>query len=75
MAKFKTASTKCLYILLVQFHLPYYFFKQNIDTAACFIYLVPLGDRRLGPGGSIKCLFGGKLVAVFIQIFIQSSVI
>ena len=58
MAKFKTASRKCFYILLVQFHLPSYFFEQYIDTAACFIYfLVPLGDRRLGPGGSIKCSF------------------
>ena len=56
MAKFKTASTKCLYILLlVKFHLPSYFFLTGYRYCNCFIYLVPPGDRRLGPGGSIKC--------------------
>jgi len=57
MAKFKTTSTKCLYILLVQFHLPSYFFLTGYRYCTCFIYLVPPGDRRLGPGGSIKCSF------------------
>ena len=70
MAKFKTASRKCFYILLVQFHLPFYFFEQDIDTAACFIYfLVPLGDRRLGPGGSIKCSFWWEISHCVYSIF------
>ena len=58
MAKFKTTSTKCLYILLVH-AVPstILFFLTGYSYCTCFIYLVPPGDSRLGPGGSIKCSF------------------